>query len=529
MKKFTSARVSQLLFLLVFLVLFVRTEYRGADTISAAVNSFFRADPLVLVSYLAANRSFTWLLLPALLTLVFTLFLGRFFCGWICPLGTVLDLVTGRIKKTAPLRALKGNLKYWLLFPLLSAAFFQVNLVGLLDPIAILLRALTFFLYPLLGDTVRSGWVSLYGLIGERRDVIAPGFVLLRDNLLPFRETFYPLAFTSALLFLAIIFIERYESRNWCRNLCPLGTLLGLFGRFSPLKRVPARLCGDCQDCRSTCPTSFDDDLLRQEDCILCMECLEACQKGRVKFTWASGGGSGAFLPERRVLLGGLFSGVLLSGLFRFRRPEAEARLLRPPGVRSEGEFLKKCVRCGECMKVCLTGALYPAIAQAGVEGVFTPVVTPRLGYCEFNCTLCGQVCPTAAIPSLPVAQKRRAVIGKAVFDKNHCLPFARSTNCIVCEEHCPIPQKAIRSETVQALDLNGKPILLQKPYLVEELCNGCGICENVCPLEGKSGIEVFAVKDRTPLKETLPVAVAPLSAQPGKGAVREESADPYR
>ena len=522
MKKVTSARVSQLLFLLVFCLLFVQTEYRGSDTISAAINSFFRADPLVLVSYLAANRSFTWLLFPALLTLIATLLLGRFFCGWICPLGTTLDLVTPRIRKTAPLRALKGNLKYWLLLPVVCAAFFQVNLAGVLDPIAILVRALTFFLYPLFGGAVRSGWVGVYRLIGERRDALAPAYDLLRDHLLPFRETFYPLAFLSALIFLAIVFIERYETRNWCRNLCPLGTLLGLCAKFSPLKRLPAQLCGDCKACRSVCPTSFDGAELLQEECILCMECLGNCRQGRVNWSLRLPSG-GAFLPERRVLLGGLCTGVLLSGSFRFRRPEAEARLLRPPGVKDEGEFLDKCVRCGECMKVCLTGALYPAVSQAGLVGIFTPVLTPRLGYCEYNCTLCGQVCPTAAIPSLPVAEKRRAVIGKAVFDKNHCLPYARKTNCIVCEEHCPIPQKAIRSEIVEELDLSGKPVRLQKPYLVEELCNGCGICENVCPLEGKSGVEVFAVKDKTPLREAPSVAPAPAAE------ASQEADDPYR
>jgi len=527
MKRITSARICQLLLLLVFLVLFVQTEYRGADTISAAINSFFRADPLVLVSYLAATRSFTWLLFPALLTVLFTLFLGRFFCGWICPLGTVLDLVTSRIKKSAPLRLFKGNLKYWLLLPLVSSAFLHVNLAGILDPIALLVRALTFFLYPIFGDAARSGWVDLYRLLGERRDYLAPGYEFLRDHLLPFRETFYPLALLSALLFVGIIFLERYESRNWCRNLCPLGTLLGLIGRFSPFKRTPDRLCADCKACRSLCPTSFDQELLQSDACILCMECSAGCRHGRVKFRfgrpWADGQ---PLLPERRVLLGGLFFGFLLAGSFRFRKPEAQARLLRPPGAGSEEEFLKKCVRCGECMKVCLRGALYPAIAQAGVEGIYTPVVTPRLGYCEYNCNLCGQVCPTAAIPNLPIAQKRLAVIGKASFDRNLCLPYAKKTNCIVCEEHCPIPQKAIRSEVVEEVDQNGKRIKVQRPYVVDDLCNGCGICENVCPLEGKSGIEVFAVKDKTPLKEALPEQRQPTGEDAGKDASKDAPKD---
>jgi polyferredoxin len=513
-----------LLLLSAFLLLFVQTEYRGSDTIPAAINSFFRADPLVLLSYVAATRSWSWLLLPALLTLLFTLILGRFFCGWICPLGTLLDLVTKRIKKTAPIPLLKGNLKYWLLLPVIVSAFLHVNLAGILDPMAILVRGLTFFLYPIFGDSVRRGWVELYRMLGERRDYLAPGFELLRDHLLPFREAFYPLAFLSALMFAGIIFIERYETRNWCRNLCPLGTLLGLVSRFSPFKRRPAKLCDDCKACRSTCPTAFDQDLLQSDACILCMKCQLSCRKGRVKFELARPwSGATPLLPERRVLLGGLLSGIFLAGSFRFRAPEAQARLLRPPGTGSEDDFLKKCVRCGECMKVCLRGALYPAVGQAGLEGIFTPVLTPRLGYCEYNCNLCGQVCPTAAIANLPISEKKRAVIGKAAFDRNVCLPYAKKTNCIVCEEHCPIPQKAIRSEIVEEIDASGKKVRILRPYLIDDLCNGCGICENVCPLEGKGGIEVYAVKEKTPLKEALS------ESAPENGSDATETADPYK
>ena len=503
MKKITTARISQLLFLLLFLYLFVETEYRGNDQISVAVNSFFRSDPLVLASYVLAAKTFTWLLLPALLMLLFTFLLGRFFCGWICPLGTILDLVTNRINKTAPIRLVKGNFKYWLLLPLLFAAFFNLNLAGILDPIAILIRALTFFFYPLFGDTIRQGWIGLYGIMGDNRDALAPAYNVIRDHLLPFRETFYPLAFISTLFLFLIVFLERYERRNWCRNLCPLGTLLGLASRFSPLKRLPEKLCSDCRSCRQTCPTSFDRDILQQEDCIRCIECVLKCKFGRSGFRFVGLSSDGRpYLPERRVLLGSLVSGLFLARFFRFGHPEAQARLLRPPGVRDEREFLEKCVRCGECMKVCLKNALYPATLQAGLEGVFTPMIIPRLGYCEYNCTLCGQVCPTGAIPDLTPRQKKREVIGKAVLDKNRCLPFARKINCIVCEEHCPVPQKAIRFEEVVETDSAGNRILLKKPYVVDELCNGCGICEYICPVEGKSAIEITAVKDKAPLVE---------------------------
>ncbi|MDD5284399.1 MAG: 4Fe-4S binding protein [Desulfuromonadaceae bacterium] len=504
----TSARISQLLFLVIFIFLFVMTEYRGHDEINAAVNSFFRADPLVLLSYLFAAKEWTWLLLPAVLMTLATFLLGRFFCGWICPLGTILDLITPTIRKSVPIRMLKGNTKYWLLIPILSASLFNLNLSGLLDPIAILLRGLTFLLYPLLGMTAREGWVGLYRLIGERRDTVAPAYNLLRDNLLPFRDTMYPLAFLSAIILLVVILLERYETRNWCRNLCPLGTLMGLLGRFSPFNRVPLGLCGDCGQCRELCPTTFDQGGLNKEECILCMECEHGCPNARISFR-------PSFrvkyqlplIPGRRVLLGGIASGLLLAVPARFRSPEKDSRLLRPPGVRDEDNFLKKCVRCGECMKVCLKNALYPSAWQAGVEGIYTPLLIPRLGYCEFNCTLCGQVCPTGAIPNLPVFKKRREVIGKAVFDKNHCLPFAKRIDCIVCEEHCPIPDKAIRSRELKLTGFDGVVRTVKEPYVMEEICNGCGICEFVCPVETKAGIEVFAVKNRAPIAE--PAATA--------------------
>ena len=500
--KRSPARISQLLFLLTFLLLFLQTEYRGLDEINAAVNAFFRADPLVLFSYLLAAKSWTWLLFPALLMTVATLLLGRFFCGWVCPLGTILDLLSPKKRQAGRLSFLGGRLKYWLLLPLLSASLFNLNLSGLLDPIAILLRGLTFFIHPLLGLSARSGWVELYHLIGEGRDTVAPVWNLLHSYLLPFRETLYPLAFFSMVLLLVIILLERLETRAWCRYLCPLGTLLGWLGRFSPFKRLPAGLCADCGQCRELCTMTFEQGVLDKEQCTHCMDCERGCPHGRILFkptpdAWQA---PGAMLPERRLLLGGIASGLLLAIPARFRSPEAAPTLLRPPGVRDENEFLEKCVRCGECMKVCLKNALYPAVWQSGYIGLYTPLVIPRLGYCEYNCTLCGQVCPTGAIPRLPVEAKQREVIGKAVFVKDHCLPFARKIDCIVCEEHCPIPGKAIRSREVQVIGNDGRMVTVKEPYLVEEICNGCGICEYVCPVETRAGIQVFAVKNRSPI-----------------------------
>ena len=197
----------------------------------------------------------------------------------------------------------------------------------------------------------------------------------------------------------------------------------------------------------------------------------------------------------RRVFLGSLVSGFFLSRVFAFQSPSQSERLLRPPGVVNDNDFQKKCVRCGECMKVCLQKCPVSRLFQGRA-------VRPlHAGPCAPSRILRIQLQPLR--PGLPhgghtepaPGEKEEEIIGVAVIDQNHCLPYAKRMNCIVCEEHCPIPEKAIRSEVVEETDYNGKKMALKKPYIVDELCNGCGICENKCPVEGKSAIEVFSKK----------------------------------
>ena len=146
-------------------------------------------------------------------------------------------------------------------------------------------------------------------------------------------------------------------------------------------------------------------------------------------------------------------------------------------------------------MKVCITNALHPTLLESGLEGMFSPRLVPQIGYCEFNCTLCGQVCPTGAIRRLALQEKQQTVIGIAYFDKNHCLPYAKGIPCIVCEEHCPTPDKAIKFHEVITTNPEGQAVKVKQPYLVDKLCIGCGICENRCPLEGEKGVVVEGIR----------------------------------
>jgi len=171
------------------------------------------------------------------------------------------------------------------------------------------------------------------------------------------------------------------------------------------------------------------------------------------------------------------------------RRPEEF--LLRPPGVEDEGEFLARCIRCGECMKVCLTNGLQPVLWEAGLEGLYTPKLVPRLGYCDPNCTLCGQVCPTGAIPRLDLEVKQNLALGTATINRSRCIPYSEGTGCLVCEEHCPVAPKAITFNVAEVPDQQGKKTLVKLPVVQPDRCIGCGHCEHVCPVGGEAAIRV--------------------------------------
>lgn len=493
-----ARRTSQTLCLIVFLWLFLQTEYRGVDELPYPVGLLFRIDPLAALADLFAPGDFHWRLLwPALLVLVLTVFLGRFFCGWVCPLGTTLDgsgLLVGRGRRA--FSPAWRRVKYFLLFGCSAAALLGVQLFGLLDPLAIFLRSLTLALYP----AYNLGLNRLFDFFYEHHiPVVSPlinsAYSVFRDNLMAFHQPVFTLALFTLVVFLIILLLERVEHRFWCKNLCPLGALFGLCARNAILQRTPDRLCADCRLCADACRSGAVQTAgHRRSECLLCMDCTGFCPEERVRFGFrlAPQAGPGVDLGRRGVMTS-LAAGFLIAPVVNIG-PETYRRnpyLLRPPGAVAEVEFLQRCIRCGECMKVCIGQAVHPALLEAGPIGLWTPLVVPRIGYCEYNCTLCGQVCPTGALQRLDLPKKQATVIGIAVFDKDRCLPFARGIECLVCEEHCPTGDKAIVFEAKEAL-VDGEFRRLKFPKVIERLCIGCGICETKCPVEGVSAIRVI-------------------------------------
>jgi MauM/NapG family ferredoxin protein len=389
------------------------------------------------------------------------------------------------------------HVKYVILVIVLVSASLGLQLAGWVDPFSLLVRGMVIAVDPLFNALVKAGFDSVY-FHGPAwvTAVSEPVYDVFKAFILPYRQSYFVWPAISLVMLAGVFALEMLGRRFWCRNLCPLGAMLALVSRFSFFRRKPLLACKGCENCGRECRmAAFDDDRrMMAEECNLCLDCLEFCPKRITAFGFSPPVNKAPVDVTRRHLIGAGLTGLALPFLVRTdaAAKAPSRRVLRPPGALEEPAFLKTCVRCGECLKVCIQNALQPVLLEQGLDGVFTPRLVPRLGYCEFNCTLCGQVCPTGALKRLTLAEKQAFVMGRAVFDRDRCLPFAANTPCIVCEEHCPTSEKAIRFEQVQATDANGAVIILKRPYVITNLCVGCGICEKVCPLPGPAAVRVY-------------------------------------
>jgi len=208
-------------------------------------------------------------------------------------------------------------------------------------------------------------------------------------------------------------------------------------------------------------------------------------------------------------LLGSAVGGLAALTILRIT-PEARGRtfnpdLIRPPGARPEREFLQRCTGCGLCMQACPTRGLQPTLTEAGLEGIWTPRLVSRIGPCEYDCTLCGHVCPTGAIVPLSVEEKQKVRIGLATFDVTRCIPYAFGRDCMVCEECCPIPDKAIYYVEVEVRTRDGQTRTVRQPHVDPARCIGCGRCENMCPFKDRPAVRVTSANEtRNPNNQAI-------------------------
>lgn len=487
--------ISQIVFLLFFFILFLLATYPLTSGIS--VDLFLRSDPLMELAAMAASRSFIVKGIPALILLALTLVLGRYFCGWICPMGTTIDgfdrLTRARVSNQKIPR-LKW-LKYSILIAVIISSILSVQLAGLIDPIPLFTRTMVTFLYPLFALLVDS-FIGFFISIGFLETVAMNFNDVLRGTLLPIQLIAFQGSVIIGLIFLCILAFAFMYRRFWCRNLCPLGALYGFFSKFRWYRRRVSDACTECGLCYKKCRMeAIEPDYIHTDhvECINCMDCQAVCPVDAISFGFVKRPASSKVDYSRRRFIAAGAAGFLSAGVLRngFISPADKTRVIRPPGALEEPVFLDRCIRCGECVRICSTSGagLHHAGLEAGWDAIWTPALKAKVGYCEYNCNLCGQVCPTGAIHPLSLEERQEMKMGTAHFDKTRCIPWYYGENCMVCEEHCPIPDKAIKFREENVLTIDGVRTNVLLPYVDEALCIGCGICVNRCPVEGQRGI----------------------------------------
>jgi polyferredoxin len=444
-------RFSQISFLALFIYILWSTKNTAA---------FFKIDPLVSIF-----NSFS------LFMLIMTLMVGRFFCGWICPLGVIIDACGVKAKN----RDLNfRQIKYYILGFIVIFAFLGMQIAWIFDPLVITARFISLNFIP--SFTLALDKLLVFLIKGVNFYVPLYDFYRsLKSSMLGAKIYYFPHSFITLSFFIIICGLVLITKRFWCRVICPLGAIYSFVARFSILNRRIDK-CERCMKCKANCRMSAiaEDMSYRKGECILCMDCLYDCTGHGTKFTWLVKRTKAQAKDSisRRDFLFLIASSFLLLG-FKGGKWEAKKKLIRPPGVNNERVFLNRCIRCGNCMRVCPTNGLQPVIFESGLAGIWTPHLVAEIGYCEYNCNLCCKSCPTDAIPKLNLTKKKEQKLGLAHIDTNICIPWSQNKECIVCEEHCPVPTKAIKTY-VEAK--------IQKPYVDASLCVGCGICQNKCP-----------------------------------------------
>ena len=458
MRIVTVRRISQVFFTLLFLwfcvVATVGAEWwrlRGWP-----INWILSLDPLTAISTMLTTGTLYGPLLWAAATVALTAFVGRFFCGFACPMGALNQFVGWlgkRGRKLAAKIALNRyrsaqSIKYTLLVFLLACACVGTLQTGLFDPLPLIHRSVNLAVAPILDA---------------------------RSNVLSPQPRHYEAAWLMGGIFLALLGLNLVIPRFFCRFLCPLGALFGFMNRFAPWRIGKDReSCGDCHICEAHCEGACrPSEAIIGNECVLCMNCFDQCPHGRIRFGSKPSDAGESPVPDltRRGLLAagavGLLSGPMMR-LGGLTGTNGNPLLIRPPGSLDEERFLARCIRCGQCMRVCPTNVIQPAGLEAGVEGFWTPVLNNRIGVsgCQLNCVACGHVCPTAAIRSLSLEEKVGAGqfaeagpirMGTAFVDRSRCIPWAIGRPCIVCQEVCPVSPKAIYTQVVYEVVRNGR------------------------------------------------------------------------
>lgn len=471
---------------------------------------FFVCISLVFLDFTgSASHWFGWMakiqLLPALLALnfgviaflvVMTLLLGRVYCSVICPLGVMQDIFAWFGKKSRKNRYSYSPARKWLRYSVLAIMTAAVVL-GIGSLVAILAP------------------YSAYGRIVQ--NLISPAWIAANNLLASWAErndcyTFYSVdiwirsgivfAIASATLII-LAFLAWRNGRTYCNTICPVGTLLSFFARYSLFRPViDSSRCVSCNLCSRNCKSACIDISSHSIDysrCVTCMDCIGKCHKNAITYSrrrHAAGSALSGNSPDksRRAFLSAsaaITSAALLhaqektvdGGLAAITGKKAPRRKtpVVPPGAKGIRHLTQHCTACQLCVAACPNGVLRPS---EDLSTLMQPRSSYERGYCRPECTRCSEVCPAGAIVRIDRADKSAIQIGHAVWVSANCIPLTDGVECGNCARHCPVG-------AIQMVESFHGPDAPRLPVVNSEACIGCGACENLCPARPFSAIYV--------------------------------------
>ncbi len=439
--------------------------------------------------------------LPAVLALHFvavaawvaiTLVFGRIYCSVICPLGVMQDVVSWlsgrRNKKRKRLRFSYSPAKQWLRYTML--VIFIVALVAGVGSLAALLAP-----YSSYGRIAQSLFQPIY-LLGNN----ALAFLAERMDSYAFysREVWIrslPTFLIALATFIILIVLAWRNGRTYCNTICPVGTVLSFFARFSWMKvRIDEDKCISCGLCAKGCKAAcidFKHHKIDYSRCVVCGDCLDNCHKdalhygseerrvdtGRRNFLLAAAAvtASTALAQEKKKVDGGL-AAVTQKEPFKRSTP------ITPPGSLSAQNMAQHCTACQLCVAECPNDVLRPS---TDLMKLMQPTMSYERGYCRPECHRCSEVCPAGAIKPIKKEDKSSIQIGHAVWSKKNCIVFTDGVECGNCARHCP--SGAIMMIPTDPNDEDSPKF----PAVNLSRCIGCGACENLCPAKPFSAIHV--------------------------------------
>ncbi len=452
------------------------------------------------IQFLPAVMAMNFVIVAVLVLL--TLLFGRVYCSVICPLGIMQDIISwihGKTKKKNRFRFSWSPARNWLRYTVL--VLFIAGLILGAHSIAVLIAP-----YSAYGRIAGNLFAPLYqwgnnalAWIAERAGSYAFYSV---DVWIKSISTFI----IAAVTFVIIGILSWKHGRTWCNTICPVGTVLGFFSRFSLFAPVidteKCRNCGLCgKQCKASC-INMKEHQIDYSRCVACMDCIDTCKDGAISYVRrkrrisvqepenkeSHDQGRRAFLTSAVIATTAVTAKSQemkvdggLTAIENAEKPERQTPLV-PAGSLSLKNFSDHCTSCQLCVSVCPNQVLRPSTS---LLTLMQPEMSFERGYCRPECTRCSDICPAGAIRPITREEKSSIQIGHAVVNLDNCVVNTDGVSCGNCARHCLAG--AIRMVRKNPDD----PKSLMIPTVNEERCIGCGACENLCPARPFTAIHV--------------------------------------